>query len=280
VLATEISPEEPLKATSLTVDHKPDQEAELKRIQSCGGSLTYLHGGKPFIRGGDFAMRQSIGDRPMQLNYSRAFGGKDLKPYGLIVEPDTRTLRIRPEHRILVLASDGVWDVLTPEDAVDTAVTAVADGRNPSRAVVELACETHEARRSADNVTAIVIFFSPASALSAAASDGAKGASVAAVAAAPATTAPVPHAAPTSGGGYASAAAPSRGSGTAAAAAAASAYSSSRSGGSGAGRAGGGSSSRSDRRRTGSSSDGRRSGRTGGSFGPGGAVTASQWRGK
>ena len=41
----------------LTVDHKPDQAIELKRIQSKGGSLTYLHGGKPFIRGGDFTAR-------------------------------------------------------------------------------------------------------------------------------------------------------------------------------------------------------------------------------
>lgn len=40
-----------------------------------GGSLAYLHGGKPFIRGGDFTARQQLGDRPMQLNYSRAFGG-------------------------------------------------------------------------------------------------------------------------------------------------------------------------------------------------------------
>lgn len=106
VLATEISPEEPLCATSLTVDHKPDQEAELRRIErvraarqirtgsappcaahsppppaplQAGGCLTYLHGGKPFIRGGDFTQRQALGERPMQLNYSRAFGGKDLK---------------------------------------------------------------------------------------------------------------------------------------------------------------------------------------------------------
>lgn len=57
------------------------------RVQS-GGSLAYLHGGKPFIRGGDFTERQARGERPMQLNYSRAFGGKDLKPYGLLAVPD------------------------------------------------------------------------------------------------------------------------------------------------------------------------------------------------
>ena len=38
-------------------------------------------------------------------------------------------LSLGPEHRILILASDGVWDVLSPEDAIDSAVTAVAEGR-------------------------------------------------------------------------------------------------------------------------------------------------------
>ena len=46
-------------------------------------SVEYLHNSfdKPFIRGGDFTARKARGDRAMQLQYSRAFGGKDLKPY-------------------------------------------------------------------------------------------------------------------------------------------------------------------------------------------------------
>ena len=47
-----------------------------------GGSLAWLHGNKPYIRGGDFHPRQANGEHPKQLNYSRAFGGKDLKMFG------------------------------------------------------------------------------------------------------------------------------------------------------------------------------------------------------
>lgn len=50
-----------LAASYLTQDHKPDMVEERRRIESCGGSLAYLHGGKPFIRGGDFSARCGLG---------------------------------------------------------------------------------------------------------------------------------------------------------------------------------------------------------------------------
>ena len=48
-------------------------------------------------RGGDFFRRQAAGEHPKQLNYSRAFGGKDLKMFGLSVEPDISHFEITPE---------------------------------------------------------------------------------------------------------------------------------------------------------------------------------------
>eukprot|EP00921_Rhytidocystis_pertsovi_P003513 GHVQ01006086.1.p1 GENE.GHVQ01006086.1~~GHVQ01006086.1.p1 ORF type:complete len:293 (+),score=46.16 GHVQ01006086.1:661-1539(+) len=63
-------------AEFLTNDHKPDQPIEKERIMMNGGSVEYLHNhnNRPFIRGGDFTMRKSRGEQPMQLQYSRAFG--------------------------------------------------------------------------------------------------------------------------------------------------------------------------------------------------------------
>ena len=101
-----------LVGEELTTDHKPDMRAELDRIEASGGSLTYLHGGKPFIRGGDFSRRKHA----MQLNYSRAFGGKDLKMYGLSAEPDVNEIQLcKGKERVVILGSDGncpwAWEI-------------------------------------------------------------------------------------------------------------------------------------------------------------------------
>lgn len=143
----------------LTTDHKPDMADERKRIEASGGSLAYLHGGKPFIRGGDFTMRQAKGDRPMQLNYSRAFGGKDLKPYGLIAVPDVTQLEVTKADKLLILASDGLWDVVSADTAVKRAWESLRCGRDASVDLVDFALSEHDLKGTVDNVTVTVIFF-------------------------------------------------------------------------------------------------------------------------
>lgn len=145
---------------ALTTDHKPDMRAERARIEACGGSLTYLHGGKPFIRGGDFSQRKHA----MQLNYSRAFGGKDLKCYGLSAVPDValHTLQDNRE-RMVILGSDGIWDVMTAEQAVALGEHAQQQQLSPAEELSRVSLRNHVTKGSADNVTAICCFFDFAS---------------------------------------------------------------------------------------------------------------------
>jgi protein phosphatase len=137
-----------LVGRSLTPTHKPDTPSELARIEAAGGSLVYLHGGKPFIRGGDFKQRHHA----MQLNYSRAFGGKDLKMYGLSCSAETKQVSLKDgadgKPRIVILGSDGLWDVIEPTPAIRIAADMQAkylnrdpsgDGRTPSQALIDLA---------------------------------------------------------------------------------------------------------------------------------------------
>lgn len=150
----------------VTMDHKPDQEVERARIEQCGGMVERLqnHNNKPFIRGGDFMMRKALGEQPMQLQYSRAFGGKDLKMFGLSSVPDVRIIRMGTaayrQVRFAILASDGLWDVMSSQQAVETAAAAVHVGAIPAEELVKKALYEQSRRKArADNITVICVQF-------------------------------------------------------------------------------------------------------------------------
>jgi len=148
--------DEIIEGNFVTNDHKPDQGEERQRIEASGGSVEYLHNhqNKPFIRGGDFQQRKLLGESPMQLQYSRAFGGKDLKPFGLIADPTVNVTKREKQFVGFILASDGLWDVLSADVAARTATKAFLNKSNPSEALVNKAVH-----QSCDNITAICVFY-------------------------------------------------------------------------------------------------------------------------
>lgn len=155
-----------LSGEQLTMDHKPDLDGERRRIEQCGGLVVRLrnHGNKPFIRGGDFMMRKGLGEQPMQLQYSRAFGAKDLKVFGMSSQPDVRVIRMGHSPyksvRSLVLASDGLWDVISTQEAVRIFQEAAAKSEHPAEALVTAALrEQAKAGGRADNITAVTVQF-------------------------------------------------------------------------------------------------------------------------
>jgi protein phosphatase len=157
-----------LECEWLTVDHKPDHPQELKRINEAGGSLVYLHGSKPFIRGADFVSRQALGQHPKQLNYSRAFGGLNLKPYGLSCEPTISHRKLTPEDKFILIASDGLWDTIPLRTVCDVAWRTHLDLKsNPARGagvqvitneIVAAALTRMPLTTIRDNVSVIAIF--------------------------------------------------------------------------------------------------------------------------
>lgn len=89
---------------ALSVDHKPNREDEYARIEAAGGKVIQWNGHRVF---GVLAMSRSIGDRY-------------LKPW-IIPEPEVVFVPRTREDECLVLASDGLWDVMTNEEACDLA---------------------------------------------------------------------------------------------------------------------------------------------------------------
>lgn len=125
------------KAIPLSEDHKPNRTDERKRIESAGGIVMWAG---TWRVGGVLAM-------------SRAFGNRMLKQY-VVADPEIRDQKVEEEFELLVLASDGLWDVVPNEDAVSIARTE----EEPEAAARKLT-EAAFTRGSADNITCIVVKF-------------------------------------------------------------------------------------------------------------------------
>ncbi|PIN05286.1 Serine/threonine protein phosphatase [Handroanthus impetiginosus] len=145
------------KAIPLSTDHKPDRPDELNRIQAAGGRVIYWEGARVL---GVLAMSRAIGD-----NY--------LKPY-VSCEPEVTITERTEEDECLILASDGLWDVVSNETACGVAhmcLKGKAAAPPPSSLENEggessdKACNDASmlltklalARRSADNVSVVVV---------------------------------------------------------------------------------------------------------------------------
>ena len=85
------------------------------------------------------------------LAVSRAIGDRSLKPF-VTARPDVRSWTLGPNDRWLVLASDGVFDVLSNREVGELAASAQG-----AQAAAEVLVETALMRGSTDNVTALVV---------------------------------------------------------------------------------------------------------------------------
>ncbi|KAJ4893357.1 Protein phosphatase 2C 37 [Raphanus sativus] len=135
-------------AIPLSSDHKPDRPDELIRIQQAGGRVIYWDGARVL---GVLAMSRAIGD-----NY--------LKPY-VIPDPEVTVTDRTDEDECLILASDGLWDVVTNETACGVArmcLQAAAEGdsdmaHNACSDAALLLTKLALARQSSDNVSVVVV---------------------------------------------------------------------------------------------------------------------------
>ena len=132
-------------AKALTTDHKPNLIAEQLRIKKNGGYVCF-----------NGCWRACKPGEHSGLAVSRAFGDKCLKPC-VISEPEVNTYPISEKDQFLILACDGVWDVLANQQAVNVVLKSLQqnsdDFKLAAQAIVNLAYE----EGSTDNITAMVI---------------------------------------------------------------------------------------------------------------------------
>jgi len=121
------------KAEFITTEDKCTDQKEMKRIEKAGGHI--IDGRIEGI-----------------LAVSRGLGDFDLKNKGLTAEPHVTKKLIDHSINYCVLASDGVWDVLKPED-VSKIIHETNNIDDMAKVIVEKAVE----KGSEDNISCIVI---------------------------------------------------------------------------------------------------------------------------
>ncbi|CAN4104926.1 unnamed protein product [Withania somnifera] len=119
-------------AVQLTVDLKPDLPKEAERIKRCKGRVFALQD-EPEVQ----RVWLPFDDAP-GLAMARAFGDFCLKEYGVISVPEFSHRILTERDKFIVLASDGVWDVLSNEEVVEI-VSSVPTRASAARILVDSA---------------------------------------------------------------------------------------------------------------------------------------------
>jgi serine/threonine protein phosphatase PrpC len=130
-------------ARRLTYDHRAEDETEQGRITRAGGFI---------------ARGRVLGI----LAVTRSFGDHGMKDF-VVAEPYTSMTKLDEEScgecPMLILGCDGVWDVMTDQEAADMLLQRWKDkGRAPDEGAAQFLVKTAIKRGSADNITAIVVF--------------------------------------------------------------------------------------------------------------------------
>lgn len=125
------------QAKQLSVDHEPSREK--KEIERRGGFVSNIPGDVPRVDG--------------QLAVARAFGDKSLKIH-LSSDPDIEHEMIDDKTEFIIFASDGIWKVMTNQEAVDT-IKNIKDPQAAAKHLIEAAIS----KKSKDDISCIVVKF-------------------------------------------------------------------------------------------------------------------------
>jgi len=147
----------------LSSDHKPSRPDEKKRILEVGGIIEPIYyQGIPV--GPD---RVWTHERDAGIAMTRAIGDTRGKKAGLISEPEVKEIDLQVGDRFIIVASDGLWDVMTSEEAVNFVVAYEEDGKpraNAAKALVRegqkrwTKLEEDEESPYRDDITVIVAY--------------------------------------------------------------------------------------------------------------------------
>jgi len=140
-------------ADPLSTDHKPGDPLEKARIQNAGGFVELNR------VNGNLALSRAVGDFSFKQN-------ANLSPEDQIVSgcPDVVSRTISEDWEFILLACDGIWDVLSNQEVADFVVRRIANGDEPEVICEELmtrclATDNNMGGLGCDNMTVVLVCF-------------------------------------------------------------------------------------------------------------------------
>ena len=139
------------QAVEMTIDHKPELQQESQRISRAGG---HIEDGRVM---GNLNLSRSIGDMEYKQN-------PNLPPSEQMITamPEIKSCDITRDCDFMVLACDGIWDVMTSQQCVDFVYQRL--DRMELRAIVEEMLDyclapdvTSMGGLGCDNMTAVLV---------------------------------------------------------------------------------------------------------------------------
>jgi len=137
----------------LSFDHKPSNESESKRIISAGGWVEFNR------VNGNLALSRALGDFVFKKNEK-----KSAEEQIVTAMPDVTVERITTDTEFLVLACDGIWDVLSNQEVVDFVRGRLAQKMEPHTICEDimmrcLAPDCQMGGLGCDNMTVVLVCF-------------------------------------------------------------------------------------------------------------------------
>jgi protein phosphatase 2C family protein 2/3 len=139
------------RAEPLSNDHKPNKEEEMDRIVAAGGWVDFD------TVNGNLAMSRALGDFIFKRNQGQPQQEQIVTAY-----PEVQVYEVTPELEFVVIACDGIWEVMSNEKVVVYVRERIASGVQPEEICESLMmkCLTPKGSctsKGCDNMTVVIV---------------------------------------------------------------------------------------------------------------------------
>jgi serine/threonine protein phosphatase PrpC len=149
----------------MTRDHRPELRDERERVEAAGARIDSIRARDGSARG-PLRVWQQEGEAP-GLMVTRSLGDGLASSLGVIAVPEVFVVPLDRHSRFLVVASDGVWDMLSNEEVTCIVKRLTHDPEEACRLLVaEAEAKWQATIGRADNITVGVLVFDTCSAYS------------------------------------------------------------------------------------------------------------------